>query len=59
MFKYLNIGAKNMAGYTTQFNSQPGDKVDADLFADEYTLVSDAFKVADGHFHNGDSDGGG
>jgi len=44
---------KQMAGYKQEFNSQPNDKIDAELFNNEYGLLNTAFNDKIGHTHNG------
>ncbi|HHA19209.1 MAG TPA: hypothetical protein ENK70_05840 [Methylophaga sp.] len=48
-----------MAGYERQFNSEDGDKIDAELFINEYSLINDAFDNTIGHIHNGEVGNGG
>jgi len=48
-----------MAGYIQEFDSHPNDKIDADLFNNEYGLLNTAFTTTNGHNHAGDAGNGG
>ena len=48
-----------MPGYTINFASNPGDRIDAELFQTEFSLLSAAFDNSTGHNHDGITANGG